>query len=324
MRAALIALLAAPCLGARVAVIAQGRSGSSFLSSYFGANAATLYFLEPCSNVYVKGGHADAVGAACMKHVDRVFNCDLSGFNLVEDQSSRIPPIAVGFKGWGNQSDAGQCASAAHVVVKELRVGQAWAQHAVEFDPAVRIVVLLRDPRAVVSSRKLGWPAPTKRNDTMANPPGWNGHSGFPYDQSLRSLCMEHKSLRERALETPQTVLLIEYEEVLRDPMAVAQRVFKHIGLDAVPAEVAAHVEKNTKGDCAHVDAPFSVCRKLRENAVDDKWKSKIDAAALKDLLKLDVCRDVVARYDDAAAAAAAATAAAAQVGGDGMARADL
>ena len=184
-----------------------------------------------------------------------------------------------------------------HIAVKELRVGQAWSQNVFEFDSSVKVVVLLRDPRAVVFSRQTGWPPPTKRNDTMALPAGWNGNAGFPYDQSYLSLCMEHQALRLKAQANSDTIMLIEYQEVLRDSMGLANRLFKFLGFEQTPPEVVEHIEKNTKGDCAHVDAPFSVCRKL-EKAVDDKWIDKIDPKRLEDLLKVPVCQQVLKRYD--------------------------
>jgi len=182
----------------------------------------------------------------------------------------------------------------------------------VKFDPSVKIIVLLRDTRAIYSSRTLGWPAPTKRNDTMANPPGWNGASGFPYDQSLKSLCMEHIIMQKRAEESTEQTLLVEYEQVLRDPHGLAKRVFSHIGVPSVPQKVVDHIDKNIKGNCEHLDAPFSVCRKLDPNAVDNKWKTKLDAKALNDLLKVEECKTVVKKYEkrdgDAAGGGSAAT----------------
>jgi hypothetical protein len=84
----------------KVVVLAQGRSGSSFLSSWFSAERDTLYFLEPCSNVFLANAKADATGQECIAHVNHVLRCELGAFLLGADQASRIPKAAAGFKGW--------------------------------------------------------------------------------------------------------------------------------------------------------------------------------------------------------------------------------
>ena len=225
-----------------------------------------------------------------------MFQCDFKNVAPKRDQSRFIPSTAKGFKGWGHQrdDDFAACKNKKAVVVKELRLGQAWAQYLLNFD---KVVILLRDPRAVRNSRAKDWPAPQNtQRDWNPNPPGWNGSKGFPYAQSLRSLCHEHLGLRRRAAnESSDKVFLIEYTQVLEDPKNVLKNLMNFAGLDLVP-EVLDHVEKNVNGSCEFPDEPFSVCRSQPPKR-DDKWKSQLPSALLEEVLEVPECRQIINTY---------------------------
>jgi hypothetical protein len=203
----------------------------------------------------------------------------------------------------GNHSDATDCARKARVVVKELRVGMAWAASGSSAGPAVfgddsKTIVLMRDPRAIYASRLKGWPSPNLANgDWGERPAGWNGRKGFPYDQSIKSLCLEHLALRKRSAADPAHTLLIEYQDVLRDPHSVAQRVFAHVGVPAVPDIVVEFIDNNIQGACEHLDLDFSVCRKLQPNAVDEKWKAALDDKKLRKFMLVPECAKAVREF---------------------------
>ena len=298
-----------------VVVVAQGRSGSSFLSSWFNAHPRAFYQLEPCGMVYQKRiDMGDLTGARCAQLIRRLQRCDFSMVAQDRDQQPLIPEKAAGFTGWGHKKDLALCEPADVVVTKELRVGMLWATtwaseadgdresavsaSAKHWDPDTKFVVLVRDPRAVLSSRQEGWPEPARSGtpeDASPNPRPWNGRSGFPYDQSLRSLCVEHAALRAHAASHARSTLLVEYEEVLPSPLDLAERVLGFAGLDLAP-EVMQHVQNNTRGECEHEGQPFSLCRKL-EQRVDDKWVSVLRKDKLDALLAIDECVDLIERF---------------------------
>ena len=279
-----------------IVVLAQGRSGSSFLSSWFGSHPKVTYFLEPCSLVYLKEVNRDKTGTSCAAVMKQLLSCDFSSVDPKRNQKPYIPDQAVGFKGWGHQSDNDVTACKANeaTAVKELRVGMAWAEKNIDFP---KVVLLLRDPRAVLNSRVKGWPEPSVgQGDYSANPLGWDGRRGFPYKQSLKSLCLEHLKLRERAAKEPADRLLtVEYTDVLRDSKGLLKRVMDFAGLEIVP-EVAAHVEKSTNGSCEFPDAPFSLCRS-KVPLKDDKWKKELPEAKLKELLAVPECQKLISDY---------------------------
>lgn len=281
-----------------LAVLAQGRSGSSFLSAWFNAHPNVTYFLEPCSQVYQKGVARDRTGVSCHNSVKGLLQCDFSSAELTRDQSIYIPESAKGFIGWGHQKgleDVAECRRRTMTVVKELRFGVAWADRQIEFE---KTLVLLRDPRAVIASRKSGWPERTKTlNDWEANPLGWDGKRGFPYSQSLKSLCIEHIKLRDRAKadEGKGNVLLVEYSEVLEDPKHLLERVMKFAGLPLVQ-EVLDFVEKRTKGDCDFPDEPFSTCRSSIPEK-DIKWQNTLSKVDLEEMMASPECAKVINTY---------------------------
>jgi hypothetical protein len=280
-----------------IVVLAQGRSGSSFVSWWFGAHPNVTYFLEPCSVTYINGVYRDKTGTGCASIVHQLARCDFSAVALDRNISQFVPDVAKGFKGWGHQrgeDDLLNCKHRTATATKELRMGVAWAENKASFE---KVIVLLRDPRAVVNSRQKEWPQRNKkRNDWQAEPTGWDGKRGFPYDQSLKSLCLEQTKLRERARTSPKSeVMLVEYVEVLRDPKDLLTRVMEFVGLELVP-EVSAFVEKNTKGNCEHADLPFSVCRSALPRK-DDKWKKTLPQNQLDELMATPECAAVIQQY---------------------------
>jgi hypothetical protein len=279
-----------------IVIIAQGRSGSTFLSSWLGSHPNVTYFLEPCSMIYLKSFRRDATGISCANLMNKFLQCDFTDAAVERDQSVMIPQKAVGFKGWGHQGgvdDLVKCKERL-TVGKELRFGQAWAEEKVSFS---KVIVLFRDPRATRNSRNNDWPKPSKEKDWEANPLGWDGKRGFPYLQSLKSLCKEQLSLRERIAKHPEDpkVLAIEYTDVLKDPISLLSKVMAFAGLE--PSEnVLKHVQNSISGSCENEGKPFSVCRKLNSKR-DDKWETQLPKELLDELMKIEECQEVVNRF---------------------------
>lgn len=264
--------------------------------------------------MYQKEIRADLTGRACVSLLHRLRRCDFSSVATERDQSRMIPEQAVGFTGWGHKKPVSACNSSEVVITKELRVGMHWAatwgtgpdlaplRAQGPWDADTKFIVILRDPRAVLNSRVQGWPQPDAsgtKEDEATNPRPWNGRRGFPYTQSLRSLCVEHLALRAHAEAHREggSTILVWYEELLRDPLALAERVFEFVGLDLAP-EVRAHIEANIRGECEFEGRPFSLCRKLGERRVDDKWRKSLPKERLDALLAIPECQEVVDGYD--------------------------
>jgi hypothetical protein len=298
----------------RIIILAQGRSGSSFISSWFNVHPDIFYFLEPCGGAYQKDStRGDIVGPKCAREVKQLLSCNTEQVDIVKDQTKIIPPRALGFTGWGHKKDIKLCNSSIVIAVKELRIGWTWIkQWDVPFDLRHfsmndKFILLVRDPRAIYASRIEGWPKPSPSytdQDDAISPKNWDGTSGMPYDQSLRSLCMEQHQFRIRArdpaLVASKKVLLISYEEVLRDPLRVAKNMFEFVDVSLHP-QVVKYIEDNMKGECDFKNKPFSLCREVSTTR-DDKWKQTLSKAALSELLAIPECRTLINELDKEAA----------------------
>lgn len=285
-----------------ILILAQGRSGSTFLSSWFGSLPNVNYYIEPCSMVYAYNVRKDRTGLDCAEFIKELFACDFSRANVERDQSKFIPEKArKAFKGWGHQgdtTDVSQCKQRRAHVTKELRMGMVWANHTVEFD---RVIVLFRDPRAIMNSRQADWPKPMRsytKQDDHINPHGWNGQTGFPYTQSIRSLCIEHLALRKRVTEDNKNnrIMVIEYSDVLKNSLALSRQAMEFTGLQEFFPTVEAHVKRNLNGDCIDPDTPFSVCRS-KVPTTDDKWKKTLSLDTLEVINQVEECVEVIATY---------------------------
>lgn len=298
----LVALHGQTAQGAdNILILAQGRSGSTFLSSWFGSLPNVTYFIEPCSLVYGDNTTRDRTGEDCARFIKELFACDFSRANVARNQSAFIPEVArKAFKGWGHQgnsSDVLECETKRAHVTKELRMGMVWAKRLIDFD---RVIVLFRDPRAIMNSRQTDWPKPAKsftKQDDSVNPHGWNGKTGFPYSQSLRSLCIEHLALRKRVEEDGEgKVLAIEYSQVLADSLAVSKLAMEFTHLQEFAPVVEEHVTRNLNGDCVDPDSPFSVCR-TKVPKLDTKWRKTLSIDTLNQLSDIPECEQVLSTY---------------------------
>jgi hypothetical protein len=148
--------------------------------------------------------------------------------------------------------------------------------------------MLVRDPRAVLASRKLAWKnwpqVLLREEDTMDQTGYSHSHGGYPYLQSATSVCSEHVALRDAAIAHPE-LLVVNYEDVRGQPLKIAQEVFRFAFASAqhedLPEATLQHIRTFSTGDCVHQDAHYSVCRK-NASGNDDKWKSTLSACEIK------------------------------------------
>lgn len=231
-----------------IMILATGRSGSSFLGSVFAAHPSSLYFIEPCQSSNTMAGPS-LKHLSCQGLLAKVIACDFKGLRLspAKDYSKVWP----GWTGWGNMSSVERCAEQ-RVVVKEILIDQfeptTW--------PGAKLIVLVRDPRAVALSRKGAW--------------FWKHN-----DHRTKAMCEQLLNLVHAADRSgPEQALLVRYEDFAADPVAVTQQLFEFVGL-SFDSTVATHIHSKTTGDCEHTGTTFSVCRDARAHKVH-QWKEKL------------------------------------------------
>jgi hypothetical protein len=99
-------------------ILSQGRSGGSFLGSWFQSSPKFLYLHEPCAVPYT--GAATAVtGKACVAIVNELYNCEFS--SVYPGETARQVKVHDEFEGWGNRSSVDDCAKQLQVSLKRAK-----------------------------------------------------------------------------------------------------------------------------------------------------------------------------------------------------------
>ena len=294
-----------------VLVLAQGRSGSTFLASFWRMHPELLYVIEPCASPFVwPNSDVDYTGRKCFDTVVEIFDCD---FQSVQPKLTKYQRLGEhgdkGFDGWGNRSQVDTCSvDREGVVVKEIRLAGVLDsfsdEELLEMLSTVRSIVgLVRDPRNVLSSRLKGWMEPDEfdESDISNNPPPFNPKTrhGNPYAQSVRGLCHDHLALRSLAKRLKHKMVLFEYLELKKDPLRVLEKAFEFTKT-SFSDDVVEHVKRSTMGKCEHKDQPFSVCREhLKSSDVkDEKYKTELPKEYLEQMLDIPECVEAIGYYE--------------------------
>ncbi|XP_037505104.2 carbohydrate sulfotransferase 5-like [Rhipicephalus sanguineus] len=178
---------------------------------------------------------------------------------------------------------SGLCSRAQAQVFKftRLRVTQvqSWIQKNPEMASSVRVVHLVRDPRAMYASRRrLDW----CKNDA---------HCG-----SAAALCGEMRSDLDAFGELGRHLLSnrtyqIRFEDLAADPLNETRRLFMRLGLEFVPS-VSAYVGNHTAATGAKTKDSYSTWRNTK--AVADRWRYRLPRGTIRAIQT--TCSDVLLR----------------------------
>ncbi|RVE72313.1 hypothetical protein OJAV_G00060650 [Oryzias javanicus] len=132
------------------------------------------------------------------------------------------------------------CASYSHVVLKEVRFFELESLYPLLRDPALdlRIVHLVRDPRAVVRSKEQSAASFVRDNAIVLeqrNVPG-----GEVQYQSIQEICRSHIRINERAVLKPPPFLkgrykMVRFEDVAFNPLREINAIYDFVGLQMTP-----------------------------------------------------------------------------------------
>ncbi|XP_064169311.1 carbohydrate sulfotransferase 6 [Anguilla rostrata] len=250
-----------------VLLLSSWRSGSSFLGQVFSQHPDVFYLMEPGWHVWttLRQPGAWALRMAVRDLVRSVFQCDLSvleSYTPAQRNVSHLfmwshsralcsPPACpltprdafsneteckrrCDARGLGGAERA--CRSYSHVVLKEVRFFDLEPLYPLLRDPAldVRVVHLVRDPRAVARSRDQSAKALTRDNALVLE----RGDAAVadPQYRVLQEVCRSHVRIHETAALRPPDFLrgryrLVRYEDVVRDPLAEIRAVYDFAGL---------------------------------------------------------------------------------------------
>ncbi|XP_034540623.1 carbohydrate sulfotransferase 6 [Notolabrus celidotus] len=250
-----------------VLLLSSWRSGSSFLGQVFSQHPSVFYLMEPAWHVWTK---LHKPGARVLRMAVRdllrsMFQCDLSVmeaylpehhnvsalFMWFESRALCSPPAcpltprnqfsnqtlckkACDARGLQRAQDA--CGTYSHIVLKEVRFFELESLYPLLQDPHLdlRIIHLVRDPRAVLRSREAAVKALAKDNAIVLEQK--NTPAAELQYQVMQEICRSHVRINERAILKPPPFLegrykMVRYEDVARNPLEEINRIYEFVGL---------------------------------------------------------------------------------------------
>ncbi|XP_047452683.1 carbohydrate sulfotransferase 6 isoform X2 [Mugil cephalus] len=308
-----------------VLLLSSWRSGSSFLGQVFSQNPSVFYLMEPGWHVWttLRSGGRRELKMAVRDQLRSVFKCDFSVMDSYMPPTQRnvsslfmwshsralCSPPACSLTPRDQLSDQEKCSQKcgrvglekaeeacstySHVVLKEVRLFELESLYPLFKDPDLdlRIVHLVRDPRAVMRSKDDSAKSFELDNSIVV------GHQKLTpaeaQSKALQEICRSHVSINERAIVKPPPFLqgrykLIRYEDMARSPLEEVSSLYEFLGLE-MTLELEEWIYKVThgKGHGSRSDA-FKITSR---NAADisQAWRTMLPYSKVKHIQ--DICK---------------------------------
>ncbi|XP_068114271.1 carbohydrate sulfotransferase 3 [Hyperolius riggenbachi] len=271
-----------------ILLMATTRTGSSFVGEFFNQQGNIFYLFEPLwhieRTVSFQSIGANSVGSSVIYRdaLQHLLHCDLhilenfispppenhlTGFMFRRGSSKSLceDPVCTPFVkkafekyhcknrrcGPLNMTLAMEaCLSKDHVAIKAVRIRQLEYLRALVEDPLLdmRIIQLVRDPRAVLASRMVAFSGKYESWKKWA----LEGAAPIRKDEvlRLRGNCENIRLSAELGLRQPDWLrgryMLIRYEDIARFPLEKAKEMYRFAGITLTP-QVEEWIMKNTQ-----------------------------------------------------------------------------
>ncbi|XP_054632547.1 carbohydrate sulfotransferase 6 [Dunckerocampus dactyliophorus] len=325
--------LSSPCGSApsdgkvHVLLLSSWRSGSSFVGQVFSQHPSVFYLMEPAWHVWTKlrntGAHA--LRMAVRDLVRSVFRCDLSVMEAYLPERHNIsslfmwshsralcslPACPLTPRGHisnqtqclhscdesGLQGAQEACATYSHVVLKEVRFFELESLYPLFQDPSLdlRVIHLVRDPRAVLRSREESARAFVSDNAVVLEQR--NVPAAEVQYQVMQEICRSHVRVSERALRKSPPFLkgrykLVRYEDVARNPLQEITAMYEFVGLDmTVQLKEWIHQLTHGKGKGSGKEAFKITSRNAAD--VSQAWRTTLTHSKVKRVQ--EVCQEAM------------------------------
>ncbi|KAM4017600.1 carbohydrate sulfotransferase 5-like [Anomaloglossus baeobatrachus] len=248
-------------------ILSSWRSGSSFVGQIFSQHPDVFYLMEPAWHVWgtMFQNGAKVLHMAVRDVVRSIFLCDMSVFDsympkernissLFQWSVSRALCSAPACNSFPRDEISDEvscrtlcgkysfykaekaCKTYSHVVIKEVRFFDLKVLYPLLTDPSLnlKILHLVRDPRAVAKSREQSKKSLMRDNGIVLNT---NGTIVDDYKyQVIQEICRSHVQMYETAVHKAPSFLkdrymLVRYEDVVRDPLLEISEMYKFAGL---------------------------------------------------------------------------------------------
>ncbi|XP_043980805.1 carbohydrate sulfotransferase 6-like [Gambusia affinis] len=250
-----------------VLLLSSWRSGSSFLGQVFSQHPSVFYLMEPTWHVWrtMRSYGSKTLRMAVRDLMRSVFQCDFSVMDSYLPQNRNTsslfmwhqsralcsPPVCSATlfgqisntkecqkecQGLDFEKVTNSCQIYSHVVLKDTRIFELESLYPLFQDPNLdlRIVHLIRDPRAVYRSREESVSSFKMDNAIVLE------HRDAPEAQEqfevMKKVCQSHIRINKTATQDPPAFLkgrykLVRYEDVTRYPLQEISDIYDFVGL---------------------------------------------------------------------------------------------
>ncbi|XP_075875497.1 carbohydrate sulfotransferase 1 isoform X2 [Nelusetta ayraudi] len=306
-----------------VLLMAVRRSGSSFAGQLLNRHPGIYYFYEPLYHLEKTFGKYRPLLGAYRDLLLNLYNCDLhfmeqyispkpqdhvtsSYFRWWSTHALCSPPVCS--KGaeelgpeWPNEIWCTEkcgplnltvasmsCLSKEHIVIKTVRIAQVKHLRSLMEDPRMdlRIIHLVRDPRAIMASRMT-----TFQDEYLRVWKIWNSTGRKPRYVDLTeitSICKDMAASAEMAAQGPPWLhgryLLVRYEDLAFKPEEKAAEIYRFLGLE-MEDQVRTWIAKSTNGSA------LSKLMTGNARAIPYSIDSKATATSWRLQLRFDIAR---------------------------------
>ncbi|XP_075044604.1 carbohydrate sulfotransferase 5-like [Mixophyes fleayi] len=308
-------------------ILSTWRSGSSLLGQIFSQHPDVFYLMEPAWHIWrsMSKNSAHVLSMQVRDMVYSIFRCDMSVFDaymknkgnisdLFQWYSSRAlcsPPACNSFSRYDIMSKTTcrklcgiypiskveqVCDGYSHTVVKEVRFLDLKVLFPLLKDPFlnVKILHLVRDPRAVGKSREQAMKSLAIDNGIMLNTNG-RKINDTNYDV-LRQICQSQVDMYKTAIHEPPPFLkgrykLVRYEDLVRNPLKETQEMYKFANLTFTD-QISSWIYNITHGyGPVKREDEFEATQRDALN-VSQVWRSVLPFQKVRDIQ--DVCKDAM------------------------------
>uniref|UniRef100_A0A8C6PTC7 Carbohydrate sulfotransferase 6 n=1 Tax=Nothobranchius furzeri TaxID=105023 RepID=A0A8C6PTC7_NOTFU len=260
-----------------VLLLSSWRSGSSFLGQVFSQHPSVFYLMEPAWHVWTRAERPRArlLRMAVRDCLWSLYQCDFSVMDAYLPENPRVSSLFMWTESQalcsppacsitannetqclqkcdaaGLQTAEKACSSYSHVVIKETRLFELESLFPLLQDPTLdlRIIHLVRDPRAVLRSREES-AAYLEFDDAVVL--GQKKVDQVQYEV-MKEICQSHIRISETAFLNPPSFLggrykLVRYEDVVRNPIKEASDLYDFVGLE-MTEKVGEWIYRKTRG----------------------------------------------------------------------------
>ncbi|XP_027884868.1 carbohydrate sulfotransferase 5-like [Xiphophorus couchianus] len=303
-----------------VLLLSSWRSGSSFLGQVFSQHPSVFYLSEPAWHVWTKKptSGAQAHRIAVRNLLRHLYQCDFSVMGSYLSKKRSVSSVFMWTQSRAlcsppacpltatNEIQCRQichaqdlkkveetCRAYSHLVIKEVRLFELESLYPLLQDPNLdlRIVHLVRDPRAVIRSREES--AKKLRRDNAIILEHRNVPAAEKNYEVMQEICRSHVRINKRAILKPPPFLkgrykMIRYEDVARNPLKEMNDIYKFVGLK-ITRQMEEWIYKVThgKGKGSQKEAFQITPRNATE--VSQAWRTLLQHSKVKRIQ--DLCK---------------------------------